>query len=102
MVKKYRIGTPFNTEAVVKNIELSDIESFPLELSSGDKLVIKFPLDSGDIIFGLGEAVRGINKRGWIYESWCSDETNHTEDNLGKVSIISITLSTVIMSESQE
>ena len=80
MVKKYRIGKPFNTEAVVGNIELSDIKSFPLELSSGEKLVIKFPLDSGDIIFGLGEAVRGINKRGWIYESWCSDETNHTED----------------------
>ncbi len=80
MVKKYRIGTPFNTEAVVGNIELSDIKSFPLELSFGEKAVIKFPLNSGDMIFGLGEAVRGINKRGWIYESWCSDETNHTED----------------------
>lgn len=80
MVKKYRIGTPFNTEAVVEKIELSDINSFPLEISAGEKALIKFSLGDDDMIFGLGEAVRGINKRGWIYESWCSDETNHTED----------------------
>lgn len=33
-----------------------------------------------DIVFGLGENVRGINKRGWIYESKCSDDPNHRED----------------------
>ena len=25
----------------------------------------------------LGKNVRGINKRGWIYESKCSDDPNH-------------------------
>ena len=24
--------------------------------------------------------MRGINKRGWIYEGWCSDDPFHTED----------------------
>ena len=28
----------------------------------------------------LGENVRGINKRGWLYKSCCADEPNHLED----------------------
>ena len=31
-------------------------------------------------MYGLGEQVRGINKRGWIYESNCSDEPFHMEE----------------------
>ena len=31
-------------------------------------------------VYGLGENVRGINKRGWIYKSCCADEPNHLED----------------------
>ncbi|MCH5303836.1 MAG: alpha-glucosidase [Ruminococcus sp.] len=80
MVKKFRIGSPFDTEAVIEKIEISDTKDFPLGLSLGEKAVLKFNIEKDDMIFGLGEAVRGINKRGWIYESWCSDETNHTED----------------------
>lgn len=80
MVEKYRLGNPFDTEAVVNEIELSDIKDFPLSIKYDEKTVIKFPLSDDEMIFGLGETVRGINKRGWIYESWCSDETNHTSD----------------------
>lgn len=80
MVKKFRINTPIDTEAVVEKIEISDIREFPLALDCADKLKLSFDLGADDMIFGLGEAVRGINKRGWVYESWCSDETNHTED----------------------
>lgn len=80
MVRKFRLGEPINTEAVIKPIEISGIESFPLSLEAGKKTVISFGIGADDMIFGLGETARGINKRGWIYESWCSDETNHTED----------------------
>lgn len=80
MVEKYRLGNPFDTEAVVSEFELSDIKDFPLSIKYDEKTVIKFPLSDDEMIFGLGETVRGINKRGWIYESWCSDETNHTSD----------------------
>ena len=31
-------------------------------------------------MYGLGEANRGINKRGYIYVSDCSDIPDHTED----------------------
>ncbi len=37
-------------------------------------------LSDADRIYGLGENIRGINKRGWIYESNCSDVPNHTEE----------------------
>ncbi len=37
-------------------------------------------LADADRIYGLGENIRGINKRGWIYESNCSDVPNHTEE----------------------
>ncbi len=38
-----------------------------------------YAMEPQDILYGLGENVRGINKRGWVYESKCSDDGNHTE-----------------------
>ena len=37
-------------------------------------------LDRKDAVYGLGEQVRGINKRGWIYNSDNSDNPHHHED----------------------
>ena len=37
-------------------------------------------MDDEDIVYGLGEANRGINKRNWCYVSDCADDPNHTED----------------------
>lgn len=39
-----------------------------------------YAMDPQDILYGLGENIRGINKRGWVYESKCSDDPNHTEN----------------------
>ncbi len=80
MIKKFRLGNPIDTNAVIADTNIEDINTFPLELSQGERTVIAFSLGEDDMIFGLGEAVRGINKRGWIYESWCSDDPEHTED----------------------
>lgn len=80
MIKRFTLGSPIDTDAVVGRLPVTDISEFPLALETGEKTVISFDLRDGEMIFGLGEAIRGINKRGWIYESWCSDETNHTED----------------------
>ena len=81
MITKYRLGNPFNTEAVVVQMDSLAFDKLPLtnEVSDG-KAVISFDMAEDDIIFGLGEAIRGINKRGWIYESWCADDPSHTED----------------------
>jgi alpha-glucosidase len=41
-----------------------------------------YEMDQDAIVYGLGEANRGINKRGYRYISNCSDVPNHTEDLL--------------------
>ena len=46
----------------------------------GEGLRFIHRMEQADMVYGLGENVRGINKRGWIYESLCSDNPNHRED----------------------
>lgn len=75
-IKKYSLGTPINTDAVVAKISPSK-GSIPYLKKQSDSFTYK--LTKSDRIYGLGENVRGINKRGWIYESNCSDQPNHTE-----------------------
>lgn len=75
MVKRYRIGNPIETEAVLEKPELSSGQ-FPTR-QEGQSFY--FSLGEEDIVYGLGENVRGINKRGWIYESSCSDDPLHLE-----------------------
>ena len=80
MIKKYTCGTPINTEAVVKTFQSEGLGSFPFEHSlTEDKFSFTFTMEPDDIVYGLGEAPRGINKRGWVYESYCSDDPFHTE-----------------------
>jgi len=88
MIEKYTYGNPFNTEAIpvtsTELVKVCDAEQLPkcLELTKCDDghIELHITMEKRDMIFGLGEALRGINKRGWIYESWCSDEPNQTEE----------------------
>lgn len=77
MVKRYCYTPIIHTEAVVKELPYADGTPSPFELKK-QKFYLK--LDQNARIYGLGETIRGINKRGWIYESWCTDEPFHTED----------------------
>ena len=43
-------------------------------------LTLNYKMASKDTILGLGENHRGMNKRGGIYESYCTDDPNHTPD----------------------
>ena len=80
MIKKFTFGTPICTEAVVGKFETSDKNDFPFKSREEDgKFVLEFDMTDSDIVYGLGEAPRGINKRGWVYESFCSDDPFHTE-----------------------
>ena len=103
MVKEYIFGEPFETYAVVEregiirentaNLKPLDIAGFsrceadvelkPYGGNTWDDSVYVMAysekLKKDDIVYGLGENVRGINKRGWIYESKCTDETDHDE-----------------------
>ena len=78
-ITKYRFGVPIKTQAVVvegKEIFKNNLDD--LEVSIGEKLQLKYDMKSEDIIFGLGENQRGINKRGGFYESFCTDEPHQT------------------------
>ena len=80
MIKKFTFGTPICTEAVVGKFETSDKKDFPFKSREEDgKFILEFDMTDSDIVYGLGEAPRGINKRGWMYESFCSDDPFHTE-----------------------
>ena len=78
MIKKYSYGTPFPTDAVVLELESSK-EPLPFFETDGAG-TFTYSLSEEDIVYGLGEQIRGINKRGWQYISWNSDNPNHQED----------------------
>lgn len=62
MIKKYIFGNPIFTNATVKDIERSDggIPYFKYD----DKGEFTLKLADEDIVYGLGEQIRGMNKRG--------------------------------------
>ncbi len=79
MIKRYTFGTPIKTYATVINLtsEKNDLPGWSM-----DSKLNTFSRKMGKkaVVYGLGETVRGINKRGWTYTSFCSDEPNHFED----------------------
>lgn len=80
MIRKYIFGSPFQTDAVVCDIPCSQGDVPHMKQENGENLSFSCQLGSADEVYGLGENVRGINKRGWRYCSCCVDEPNHTED----------------------
>lgn len=82
MVKKYVFGKPFCTEAVVKDIVLQDGKIPFFEEKVEKNITLTYQLSQHDVLYGLGESNRGINKRGYLYESFCSDDPSHTEDKV--------------------
>ena len=78
MIQKYVYGHPFPTDAVVKEIETAK-EPLPF-FETDNQGSFTDTLAEDDIVYGLGEQIRGINKRGWQYVSWNYDNPNHHED----------------------
>ena len=79
MIRKYRIGNPIPTDSVVKELQISE-ESIPYFERNDEKKELSLLLKKNDKVFGLGETVRGMNKRGWLYTANNSDDPNHTEN----------------------
>ncbi|HIR23277.1 MAG TPA: alpha-glucosidase [Candidatus Scatosoma pullicola] len=74
-IHKYLFGHPFRTDSVVADIPVSAGEA-PYLLRSQDETgeVFRYALSEEDRVYGLGEQVRGIDKRGWVYASWNMDD----------------------------
>ncbi len=82
MILKYTFGVPFPTDAVVLSLpaETTPLKYFETLVDPEGRLVLRLALSPEEVLFGLGQNVRGIDKRGHRYESWNSDVFNHTEE----------------------
>ena len=79
MIEKFVLGEPFETFATVERLTPSE-EEIPF-FTTIDKGFF-YKLSDNDIVYGLGEQVGGINKRGKKYISRNSDNPHHQEDTL--------------------
>lgn len=81
MIKKYVFGQPLETGAVVMQIPTCEQEISVMQLEvKENEIRLCCKMDEDDIVYGLGEQVRGINKRGFAYISNASDDAVHTEN----------------------
>ena len=62
MIYKKQYGQPFDTESVVGSF-LPMMETIPYLTKEPDGF--SYAMEPQDVLYGLGENVRGINKRGW-------------------------------------
>ena len=81
MIRRYDFGQPYDTGAVVRQVPVCS-EAMPhfTVCQEGARVRFSVPLGKDDMIFGLGQSVRGLNKRGHRYRAWNSDDFSHTED----------------------
>lgn len=82
MVRRYIFGVPFDTESVTADItpEAGVPEIGSIQSENG--FTFRYRMASGEVVYGLGEANRGINKRGYIYVSNAVDDGIHTENKV--------------------
>ena len=95
MVYRLRIGNPVETDAVVNYDQVNDrndveflelfgnlgvqlyIDNHPADDESA--VLVTYEMSDDAVIFGLGESMRGINKRGYKYISYNTDEPDQLE-----------------------
>ena len=77
MVTRSIFGNPIETDAVLTKPSAVAFQNGELEKSEDG---FYYTMKDDDIVYGLGENVRGINKRGWKYISSCNDDPVHSED----------------------
>lgn len=80
MIQKFIYGAPLQTEAVTLDIPAESGVPAYGTISTHKGFSFSYVMADDDIVYGLGEANRGINKRGYCYISDCTDDSNHTED----------------------
>ena len=81
MIKKYVFGKPLlKTYAVIEEVEAG--EKLPyFQITHDHKIRFTCPLEEKDLVFGLGENTRGINKRPGLYISYNSDNPHHRDNS---------------------
>ena len=80
MIRKYTYGAPLRTDAVTSDIPAESVALSYGTVCTKDGFSFTYTMDDDAVVYGLGEANRGVNKRGYCYISDCTDDPNHTED----------------------
>ncbi len=80
MIQKFTFGKPFKTDAVISEVKASDEKTKFGSFSGKKEFVWEYELSENDCIFGLGETMRGINKRGFEFISWNTDKPVQDEN----------------------
>ncbi len=81
----FRAGDPLQTDAVVHPLdkllfqEVSKIPPFEV-IRDDDGVTLSLQMKPQDRIFGLGENLGGLNKRGKAYRLYAKDESSHTPE----------------------
>ena len=83
MIRKYKTGNPIETDSVICDLPLT-AGAVPGWAYDPESKTLSMEMTGRARVYGLGEQVRGINKRGWHYVSFCADEPHHEE---GKTSL---------------
>lgn len=89
-VKAFTSGTPFATNAVITELPTHSQRKFgtitpPIShavrlYKTEDGIHIHYKLNEQDAIYGLGQNMGRMNKRGQRFKTWCSDEFRHLPD----------------------
>ena len=78
MIHCYRIGNPIKTDSVIADIRKDEGIPEGWEINVPEKK-LEYSMSDSACVYGLGETVRGMNKRGWLYTSDNTDDPVHVE-----------------------
>ena len=83
MIYRFEFGKRIITDSVIKEYQYSDFNYlnhyFDMQIND-DEYNLSRSLNKDDKIYGLGENVKGINKRGCMFKSFNEDDPDITED----------------------
>ena len=83
MVYRFELGKRVITDSVIKEYQYSDLKLlnhyFDVQIDN-DNYMLSRSLNKDDMIYGLGENVKGINKRGCMFKSFNEDDPDITEN----------------------
>ena len=83
MIYRFEFGKRIITDSVIKEYQYSNLNYlnhyFDMQIND-DEYNLSRSLNKDDKIYGLGENVKGINKRGCMFKSFNEDDPDITED----------------------
>ena len=82
MIQKYLFGAHVETGAVVVPVETGDVLPYFSAAQEGKERVFTAALAPDDVVYGLGQSVGKIDKRGKTYVHYNVDNTRHRPDTL--------------------